>query len=283
MISGGSYGPHQRDNQQRKLYQPKYPSPKACKRKPQQVLVPKTMVAARRLSDGDNLRWEECQATKQCPKIRSLKKTTLPHVTTRWVPKTLLQAQGYYEGSTRLWLPKERSEAASPSKAISTQYAKLKSSQATPQFIKGNSYQWRPIIKKQNEKLQEATNEAKQPQQSRATKNPTKASRPSVAYKGKWVPKLIARAEKCSLVEDQASTSSIIIAKDTTSVINWGVTNPASTPTRLSNSTSGSEFNHLNIKERALLLQFQLFGMTSIRHSFFSKDGFYKSSQVAAA
>ena len=41
-------------------------------------------------------------------------------------------------------------------------------------------------------------------------------SRPLVAEKGKWVPKLIVVAKKCTLVDDHASTSNTITTKDTT-------------------------------------------------------------------
>ena len=151
-----------RNHQRSKIHQPKYPSPKARKRQPQQIWVPKTMMEARSLSDENQLRSVERQATKQSPKPRSIKKSTLPHSTTRWVLKTLLQSQGYYEGSTHLWLPKKRSATASPSKSISTQSAKLKSDIVTPQSTTRNTYQWRPIIKKRMEHTPKATDEAKQ-------------------------------------------------------------------------------------------------------------------------
>ena len=45
--------------QQRKVYQPKYPSLRAQQRRNKQVRVPKHMVQAQRLCDGDTLRWVE--------------------------------------------------------------------------------------------------------------------------------------------------------------------------------------------------------------------------------
>ena len=188
-----------RNHQRSKIHQPKYSSPKARKRQPQQVWVPKTMMEARSLSNGNQLRWVERQATKQSPKPRSLKKSTLPHATTRWVLKTLLQAQGYYKGSTQLWLPKKRSATASPSKAISTQSAKLKSDIDTPQSTNRNTYQWRPIIKKRMEHTPKATDEAKQSLQIWANKMVAHKSRPSIADKGKWVPKQHCDKQKAPL------------------------------------------------------------------------------------
>ena len=47
---------------------------------------------------------------------------------------------------------------------------------------------------------------------------------------------------------------------------------PTNEPPQMQTSPSDSGLDHLSIKERAYLLQFQLFGMSSIRHSFFSKD-----------
>ena len=141
---------------------PNTPSPKARKRQPQQVWVPKILMEARSLSDEEQLRSVKYQATKQSPKPKSLKKSPLPHATTRWVLKTLLQAQGYYKGSTQLWLPKKRYVTSSPSKTVSTQPAKLKSDIDTLQSTTSNTYQWRPINKKQMEHTSKATNEAKQ-------------------------------------------------------------------------------------------------------------------------
>ena len=56
--------------------------------------------------------------------------------------------------------------------------------------------------------------------------------------------------EKCSIVEDQPSTSSTIIAKDTTIVIYSRTKNPISEPPQLQKSPSGSSFDHITIKER---------------------------------
>lgn len=113
-------------------------------------------------------------------------------------------------------------------------------------------------------KSPKATKEAKQPQPRRATTKLANKSKPSVAGKGKWVPKLTAIAEKRSLVEDQASTLNTITTKETTIVINSEVTNSTSKPMRLSNLTSGSEFDQLTIKERSFLLEVQLFGTSLI-------------------
>ena len=98
--------------------------------------------------------------------------------------------------------------------------------------------------------------------------------------KGKWVPKLTMVVEKCSLVEDQSSSSRTITTKDRTIVINSRATNPTIEPPQLQKSSSDSGFDHLTIKERAFLIQFQVFGMSSIRHSFFSKDEDDCTSQV---
>ena len=72
-------------------------SPKA-----QEGIEPKDNTSTKKTRSSITTRWEIIKATKKSPKTKSLKKRTLPHVTIRWVPKTLLQAQGYYEGSTHL-------------------------------------------------------------------------------------------------------------------------------------------------------------------------------------
>ena len=46
-------------SQRRKVYQPKYPSLRAQQRRNKQVLVPKHMVQAQRLRDGDTHKWVE--------------------------------------------------------------------------------------------------------------------------------------------------------------------------------------------------------------------------------
>ena len=374
-LTEGQKGSATTSHQQRKLYQPKYPSLRAQHRRIRQVLVPKQLVQTRGLSDGDEQCWVERQATTSLkssgwlspyksleaqgyfqgnrklwlpkPEFQAYKvpskdgaftrkpqgqrntsqrskqtqvkqkqsqqnknpllarkvTTGIPKATLaqlpvnesnnfvriqersyeskaykeRVVPQALLSKQGYYEGNTKLWLPRPLLKTPSRS-GISNGYQQL---------VTKTTKQWRPIeaATANNIPSCEAITPLSLPSRQswvqKSTKDTPTHQAIAVKQELKWVLKLIARDEKCSLVVDQASTSSIIIAKDTTSVINSGVTNLASTPMRLPNSTSCSKFNHLNIKERALLLQFQLFGMTSIRHSFFSKDDFYKSSQVA--
>ena len=51
--------------QGKNIYQPKYLSLRAQQRRRQQVLVPKQMVQAQKLSDGDQYKWVECQATQK--------------------------------------------------------------------------------------------------------------------------------------------------------------------------------------------------------------------------
>ena len=135
------------------------------------------------------------KAKKQSSKTMLVKKNTLPQANSRWVPKTLLQAQGYHQGSTHLWLPKKRSVATSPRNNIFKKLATLKSSSSTPQFNNSNSYQWRPIIKKRMEQSQKVTTETKKPLQIQTNKKPTNKTMPSVADKGKWVPKLTMMVE----------------------------------------------------------------------------------------
>ena len=60
----------------------------------QQVLVPKQMMQAQRVRDGDDHRWVECTTTN--------KDTSSGWVTTRMS----LEAQGYNHGNRELWLPK---------------------------------------------------------------------------------------------------------------------------------------------------------------------------------
>lgn len=54
----------QRSQQRSKVYQPKYPSLRDQQRRQRNVLVPKEMVGAHRLCDGDRHCWVERQATK---------------------------------------------------------------------------------------------------------------------------------------------------------------------------------------------------------------------------
>ena len=42
--------------------------------------------------------------TRSCRRQETRSKKVM--ITTRWIPKTLLKAQGYYEGKTSIWLPK---------------------------------------------------------------------------------------------------------------------------------------------------------------------------------
>ena len=46
------------------------------------------------------------QAPKYSKSSPSYGTTTQTHQ--RWIPKTLLQAQGYYQGKTSIWVPKHR-------------------------------------------------------------------------------------------------------------------------------------------------------------------------------
>ena len=59
------------------------------------------------------------------PKCQSTTKHlgTKPKVTQQWIPKSLLQAQGYYKGNTTIWLPKPNQPLKSyqqPQSLIST-------------------------------------------------------------------------------------------------------------------------------------------------------------------
>ena len=48
------------------VYQPKYPSPRAQQRRQsRQVLVPKHMLKAQRLSEDDEHKWVECKAKER--------------------------------------------------------------------------------------------------------------------------------------------------------------------------------------------------------------------------
>ena len=80
---------------QGKVYQPKYPSLRAQQRRQsQQVLVPKQMLNARRLCQGDEHKWVERQATRTMH-------------SSGWIStQRSLDSQGYNQGNRELWLPK---------------------------------------------------------------------------------------------------------------------------------------------------------------------------------
>jgi len=67
--------------------------------------------------------------------------------TKRWVPKKTLQAQGYYEGSTNIWLSKMSSPTPKPSKEFCAQ-----STQLTGGQTRTTDHPYRPIIQAQLEK-----------------------------------------------------------------------------------------------------------------------------------
>ena len=207
----------------------------------------------------------------------SVKKNTLPQVTSRWVTKTLLQAQGYHQGPHVYGYQKRhlRKRLHHQERTSSRKPPHSRATLSTPQFSNSNSYQWRPIIKKWMEQSPEVTNEAKKPLQIRINKKPTNKPRPSVTEKGKWVPKFTMMVEKCSLVEDHASTSRHHHGyrhNRQNQLWSHSSNKCASTIAKVY-----FEFG-LTIKERAFKLQSQLFGMSSIRHSFFSNNDF--TSQV---
>ena len=76
------------------VYQPKYPSLRAQQRRNKQVLVPKHMVQAQRLRDGDTQKWVE-------------RMNAGTNKSSGWLStQRSLEAQGYNYGNWELWLPK---------------------------------------------------------------------------------------------------------------------------------------------------------------------------------
>ena len=89
------------------------------------------------------------------------------------------------------------------------------------------------------------------------------------SQKGKWDHKLIV-VPNHSLVEYQTSTSNNVLATmSAPTTINSEGENSKSMCIQTHHSSYDSEFDYVKIKEKDLLLQFQLFGMSSIQCSFF--------------
>lgn len=158
-------------------------------------------------SPGNGQRMNTKKTKKRSSTTKSNKKSATPTTTIMWIPKRVLQAQGYYKGSTHLWLPKIRSVSTLPSKMNSTQSPQLKSDHVTPLFSKGTTHQWRPINKEQKVMSPKATNKAQQPMQIRDNKQLVDTSRPSVTHKVKWVPRLITMAKLCFFEKDKLRLS----------------------------------------------------------------------------
>ena len=158
-------------------------------------------------SPGNGQRRKTKKTKKRSSTTKPNKKSATPTTTTMWIPKRVLQAQGYYKGSTHLWLPKIRSVSPLPSKMNSTQSPQLKSDHGTPHLPKGTTHQWRPINKEQKKMSPKVTNKAQQPLQIRDNKQLVDTSRPSVTDKVKWVPRLITTAKLCFFEEDKLQLS----------------------------------------------------------------------------
>ena len=102
-------GTQLRNRQSSKLYQPKYPSQGACKRQPRHVLVPKPILEARKLSDGDRHQWVEHKAA-------------IGLKSSGWITGyKSLEEQGYHQGNRKIWVSKPKFEVYEiPSKAANT-------------------------------------------------------------------------------------------------------------------------------------------------------------------
>lgn len=111
-----------------------------------------------------------------------------PTPITMWIPKKLLQAQGYYKESTHLWLPKISFVSPLPNKVTSTKSPHLKRDLGTPQLPKCISHQWRPINKELKEMSPKATNNAYTSLPIWDNKQLVDISKPSLIDKAKWVP-----------------------------------------------------------------------------------------------
>lgn len=195
----------------------------------------------------------------------TMKKTTMLLPTSRWVPKALLQAQNYYEGATQLWLPiiqiinSTQGGGVTASRRAAALQQQSTSSTPTinhlPPTKKSMSMQWRtkPNPKGyQGRKLEE--------------KHP-------LSQKGKGEHKLT-DVTNHSLAKYQTSTSNNVSATRSTSIaINSEGEKPKSMCLQTQHPSYDSKFDYLTIKERALLLQFQLFGISSIQRSFFKYGG----------
>lgn len=119
--------------------------------------------------------WEnQHQIFKQCRRVKYYfdAKKAAKRVRKRWVKKATLRAQGYYEGHTSLWLPKQ-SQVAIEQPSATQQKA---SSKAKPK------QKWRP--------KQTAVQSPIQKQPAQVPRPLTQRPKASRQEKGKWVPKM---------------------------------------------------------------------------------------------
>ena len=157
--------------------------------------------------------------SRQKPKQSSLD-TTL-----RWMPKKILQAQGYYEGNCRLWVPKSKK-------------SELQTNQPTSQIPTMGSPSTRP---EQTCQPKESSFRLKQ-----EPKEPTKA------IKQKWV--IRADFNKKKYVATTELDPSLYKPSTTIPRPKWTVFTPSKLVQTIS-PKGASDFNSLTIRERATYLQ----------------------------
>ena len=159
---------------------------------------------------------------------RAYKQKSTPYsdVKKRWVPKAVLQAQGYYQGAKLVWIPKAK-PLTPPTLPTESKTPKTKDTLLGETPEKPTKY-WCP----------------KQPHKSNATREPNKTTKPERTRKI-WVPK-----QKQSLVNSDKEKPSEI-AQTTQQFV----------PTH---ENLGNKNKYLTIKERARALQIKLFGLRSL-------------------
>lgn len=96
----------------------------------------------------------------------------------RWIPKKDLVAQGYFEGATYIWVPKQVHKQ-------STSYPQVPPTSRRPQCLM--KQRWIPKVKMPQTAT--ITKRAARPQPAITTSKPFK--RATTMEKGKWIPKQI--------------------------------------------------------------------------------------------
>ena len=169
--------------------------------------------------------------TARKPKPKTQKKhqqkRECPKTTMKWIPKTVLNAQGYYQGTTSLWLPKTEHKTI----MYKPQQAKIHNeTRSGTNERPRQSWYWRP----------------KQPIQQKITrKNPQETL---IAHKNqmKWVPK------QQQPVPNLIANSAPIVAI------------PKQTKQIPMHENMEQKSRYLTIKERARALQIKLSGLHSL-------------------
>ena len=199
----------------------------------QKMWIPKTALLAQGYYKDIKTLWLPTATVHPSPKPEPLPKVLTQkrqqraassRVTTRWVPKSLLKAQGYGHGTAQIWLPKATKPKQPPQE-------KLKHPKKDPiscAISAKSTMYWRP----------------KQKNTPKPTLVPQRKQQTATKCQKKWVPK-------------QPSQKKI----NDTSIKVAGTTKPTEVPTQ---AYSGKKSRYPTIKERARALQIKLFGLRSL-------------------